>query len=124
MFPQRAESVDSFSANPATGQPEAGKRTSDSPRALPGQSTILPFPARGTAPVRNPVFDYGDTAPKTRNRRNPLRGHLTSVSIAIVEANKLEHTPGMLDWIREGAASARVLADEFDRILEIGRTQQ
>ncbi len=31
MFPPRAESVDSFSHQPATGQPESGNRASDSP---------------------------------------------------------------------------------------------
>jgi hypothetical protein len=31
MFPPRAESVDSFSLQPAIGQPESGNRTSESP---------------------------------------------------------------------------------------------
>jgi hypothetical protein len=31
MFPPRAESVDSFSLQPAIGQPESEKRTGDSP---------------------------------------------------------------------------------------------
>ena len=78
------------------------------------------FPRRNAAPMghafRNPSFDPGQTAPKTRNRRNPLRQHLESVSIAIVEANRLDHTPGTLDWIRDGAAAARMLADELGRI--------
>lgn len=83
-------------------------------------SNVVTFPGGRSAPLassfRNPSFDYGQTAPKTRNRRNPLRQHLDSVSIAIVEANKLE--PSVPKWIRQGAQSARALADELSRIAD------
>jgi hypothetical protein len=53
-----------------------------------------------------------------RNKRNPLRGHLDALSVAIVEANKLDHyiDDDALEWIRKGEAAARTLADELARI--------
>ncbi|MGX4772004.1 hypothetical protein ACWAUC_19715 [Bradyrhizobium guangdongense] len=84
-------------------------------------SNIITFPGRNPAPLgyslRNSSLDYGQTAPRTRIRRNP-RDHLTNLSIAVVEANKLDHKDR--DWLcvlREGAQSARVLADELSRIV-------
>ena len=53
-----------------------------------------------------------------RSKRNPLRGHLDALSVAIVEANKLDHyiDDDALEWIRKGEAAARTLADELARI--------
>ena len=42
-----AESVDSFSAQPAPRLPEAGERASNSPRAIPGPSNVFAFPGGG-----------------------------------------------------------------------------
>lgn len=84
-------------------------------------SNIIDFPGCSAGALgytlRNPSFDYGQRAPKTRNRRNPLRKYLESVSLAIVEANKLDPPPETLELVRQGAASARALADEFTRII-------
>ncbi|MGY4437051.1 hypothetical protein ACVWWO_009528 [Bradyrhizobium sp. F1.13.1] len=49
MFPPRAESVDSFSAHPATGQLETGKLTSESPTRVTGQPNVLTFPGNRPA---------------------------------------------------------------------------
>ena len=48
-----------------------------------------------------------------RSKRNPLRGHLDALSVAI-EANKLDHyiDDDALEWIRKGEAAARILADD------------
>jgi hypothetical protein len=53
-----------------------------------------------------------------RSKRNPLRGHLNALSVAIVEANKLDHyiDDDALEWIRKGEAAARTLAEELARI--------
>ena len=52
-----------------------------------------------------------------RSKRNPLRGHLNALSVAIVEANKLDHyiDDDALEWIRKGEAAARTLAEELAR---------
>ena len=49
MFPQRAESVDSFPAQPPTGQPETGERTSDSPRPVARPSNVIDLSAARAA---------------------------------------------------------------------------
>jgi hypothetical protein len=53
-----------------------------------------------------------------RSKRNPLRGHLNALSVAIVEANKLDHyiDDDALEWIRKGEAAARTLAEELARV--------
>jgi hypothetical protein len=55
-----------------------------------------------------------------RFAKNPLRKHVTLLSIAIVEANKLdEFIDGeALEWIRKGIAAARILADELGGLVE------
>ena len=52
--------------------------------------------------------------------RNPLRKHLNTLSSAIVEANKLNppDPAESLEWVREGAEAARVLADELARAVK------
>lgn len=56
MLPPRAESVDSFSAQPAIGQQKAEKRTSESRKpALAGLATVsVAWPAAATEP--DPIF--------------------------------------------------------------------
>ncbi|KJC37713.1 hypothetical protein UP06_30365 [Bradyrhizobium sp. LTSP857] len=64
MFPPRAESVDSFSSHPATGQPEPGKRISESRKPAEGLSrrtmlgalAVLPVALPAAAAVPDPVF--------------------------------------------------------------------
>ncbi|MGY4409132.1 hypothetical protein ACVWW4_000868 [Bradyrhizobium sp. LB7.1] len=69
MFPPRAESVDSFPANPATGQPETGERTSDYPRPVASQSNVLTFrsnrPASNVRELHNASFNYGSGTART-----------------------------------------------------------
>ena len=51
----------------------------------------------------------------TRFAKNPLRKHVTMLSMAIVEANKHDQFIDRdgLDYIRKGAEFARILADEL-----------
>jgi hypothetical protein len=57
---------------------------------------------------------------RLRFAKNPLRQHVTSLSIAIVEANKLdEFIDGeALKWIRKGVDAARILADELGSLAD------
>lgn len=55
MFPPRAESADSFSPEPATGQPETGKRTSEPRRPTEGLSRRNMLGALATLPVALPA---------------------------------------------------------------------
>lgn len=89
MFPPRADNVVAF----ARSEPKR------------------PMLARPYVSI--PETEY---APRpTRFAKNPLRKHVTMLSIAIVEANKhdqfIDHDG--LDYIRKGAESARILADEL-----------
>lgn len=117
MFPPRAESVDSFSLQPAIGQPESQTLAGDSRRPAEGPSAaILSFPrARPIARhyVSTPQSEY-ERRP-LRFAKNPLRQHVRSLSIAIVEANKLDEfiDGDALTWIRKGVEAARILADEL-----------
>lgn len=64
MFPPRAESVDSFTAQLATGQPKTGKRPSESRRPAEGLSrrnmlgalAVLPVALPAAAAMPDPVF--------------------------------------------------------------------
>ena len=69
-------------------------------------------------PIARPYASIPETEyePRpTRFAKNPLRKHVTVLSLAIVEANKhdqfIDHDG--LDYIRRGAESARILADEL-----------
>lgn len=53
-----------------------------------------------------------------RNRRNPLRRQLTSISVAVTMANRLEITPGEIDWIIEGAKAAFEVAERLTLIVK------
>jgi hypothetical protein len=58
--------------------------------------------------VSAPEYEY---APRPRRfAKNPLRQHVTVLSMAIVEANKL--------YIRRGVEAARILADELGRLAD------
>jgi hypothetical protein len=65
-----------------------------------------------------PEYEY---APRARRfAKNPLRQHVTMLSMAIVEANKLDEfiDREALKYIREGAEAARILADELGRLAD------
>jgi hypothetical protein len=82
-------------------------------------SNVVKFPFGGKS--RPIARQYASTpeeeyAPRPRRfAKNPLRQHVTTISLAIVEANKhdqfIDHDG--LDYIRRGAESARILADEL-----------
>jgi hypothetical protein len=82
-------------------------------------SNVVQFPgaaARRQACIATPDFDR---AYPRRNSRNPLRRHLDKISIGITEANKIDHIHDKwLEWIRNGAVSARVVADALDTIVK------
>jgi len=68
--------------------------------------------------VSTPEYDY--TPRPRRFAKNPLRQHVTMLSIAIVEANKLdEFIDGeALKYIRKGVEAAHILADELGRLAD------
>jgi hypothetical protein len=82
-------------------------------------SNVVKFPrpiARQYAST--PEYEY---APRTRRfAKNPLRKHVATLSIAIVEANRLDEfiDREALKYIREGAEAARILADELGRLAD------
>jgi hypothetical protein len=58
--------------------------------------------------------EYRGRAHPRRNSRNPLRVHLQRVSIAITEANRIDHVDDdWIDRIRRGVEAVRALADEL-----------
>jgi hypothetical protein len=59
MFPPRAESVDSFSVQPAIGQPETGKCTSESRKSAQGLSRRTMLGALAVLPVALPAAAAG-----------------------------------------------------------------
>ncbi len=72
MFPPRAESVDSFSTQPAIGQPESGNLTSDSPKpvqALLPSATVLELRPRAINPPIQRVEDASLSPWKAASRR-------------------------------------------------------
>ncbi|MET4319296.1 hypothetical protein [Bradyrhizobium sp. RT5a] len=136
MFPPRAESVDSFSSHPATGQPEAGERISGSPSSVPSRSNVLSFP--GNRPASN-VRELHNSAPggyepRTTGRqlasrkRNLLRHPCNRVSLAVTIAGRIQRGEEIGCWgsdpiteLRKGAAAARevaialeIMAEEYD----------
>ncbi|WP_377830327.1 hypothetical protein ACFKHW_17355 [Bradyrhizobium lupini] len=82
MFPPRAESVDSFSPQPATGQLETGERTSGTPRPIASQSNVFTFPsARPASNVRelqNPSFDDDRARWRSPNYKSSGRPNMHS----------------------------------------------
>ena len=68
-------------------------------------------------------FRYPNVNMPPRPRRyakNPLRQHVSSLSLAIVEANKLDEfiDADALKWIRDGITASRILADELGRLAD------
>lgn len=144
MFPPRAESVDSFSSQPAIGQPETGKRTSESrepaeglsPREvmtniidLSGRIAARALPPENVRPVEFPVTGR-QRAGRGRNR---LRQPCHTVSHAVTIAGKLRRgevlradqyfDEGAMLW--KGVEAARLLAAELEAIAEKhGRADQ
>jgi hypothetical protein len=62
MFPPRAESVDSFSLQPAIGQSDGQTLIGDSPKPAEGPSNVVKFQVRKTHDVGAPV-PLGEPAP-------------------------------------------------------------
>jgi hypothetical protein len=122
MFPPRGESVDSFSLQAGIGRPESQTLTGESRRPAEGQSAaILRFPRA------RPIARHYASTPRSeyeprplRYARNPLRQHVTALSIAIVEANKFDEfiDGDALTWIRKGIEAARILADELGGLVD------
>jgi hypothetical protein len=84
-------------------------------------ATVVSFPR--PQPIAR---HYASTSQSEYERRplrfakNPLRKHVTRLSIAIVEANKLDEfiDRKALEWIRDGVTAACVLADELGRLAD------
>jgi hypothetical protein len=122
MFPPRAESVDSFSPQPATGQRGSQTLTGESRRPAEGPSAaIISFPRA------RPIARHYASTPRSeyeprplRFAKNPLRQHVTMLSIAIVQANTLDEfiDREALKDIRDGVEAARVLADELGSLAD------
>jgi hypothetical protein len=122
MFPPRAESSDLISRQCAPNHRMDETPPGDSPRPAEGPSAaIISFPrSRPIARhyVSTPEYEY---APRPRRfAKNPLRQHVTTLSMAIVEANKLDE---FIDcearkYIRNGIEAARILADELGRLAD------
>ncbi|MET3346660.1 hypothetical protein ABIF52_007041 [Bradyrhizobium japonicum] len=129
MFPSRAESVDSFSSQPAIGQRETEKRTSESRKPAEGlPSNIIDFRSASARriPVPTDPAEPRVTAHQLAGRkRNPLRHYYSRIAGAVTIAGKLHRgealrSEGWIDelkWLREGAKAARILADELDVIV-------
>jgi hypothetical protein len=100
MFPPRAESVDSFSHQPAA---------------------VIRFPRSRPIARQYVTIPESDYCPRSRRyAKNPLRQHVTRLSTAIVEANKLGEFIDCeaLKDIRKGIEAARILADELGRLAD------
>jgi hypothetical protein len=86
-----------------------------------GVPAIINFPrvqpiARHYVSTPEPLY-----APRPKRfAKNSLRQHVTSLSLAIVEANKLDEFIDCqsLKWIRAGEVAARTLADELGRLAD------
>ena len=102
-------------------------------------SNIIDLSARIAAralPSENvTAVDFPVTArQRAGRRRNPLRHYHSQAAIAVTIAGKLHRGEPLrtedwideLKWLREGAAAARLLADELERIAEQhgGRAEQ
>jgi hypothetical protein len=101
--------------------PRAGK----SPFRLVGGIDVAATPdeAARHIPIARPYASTPASEYLPRPRRyakNPLRRHVTRLSMAIVEANKLDEFIDCeaLKYIRNGIDAARILADELSRLAE------
>jgi hypothetical protein len=82
-----------------------------------GKTTNRPI-ARTYCSMPDDEYEY---VPRSRRfAKNPLRRQVTILSVAIVEANKLDECidGDSLRWIREGVEAARILALELGRLAE------
>jgi hypothetical protein len=84
-------------------------------------AAIIHFPR--PRPIARPYVSTPDDEYEPRPLRyakNPLRQHGTRLSIAIVQANKLDEFIDRtgLEYIRKGAEAARILADELGRLAD------
>jgi hypothetical protein len=122
MFPPRAESVDSFLPRPAPDHRSGETPPGDSPKAAEGPTAaIIRFPR--PHPIARHYVSIPDEGHHSRPRRyakNPLRQHVTRLSMAIVEANKLDEFIDCeaLTYIRKGIEAARILADELGHLAD------
>lgn len=138
-IPPRAESVDSFSCQRATGQPETGKRTSESSKPAEGMTNIIPFARPEARPTVLPPenirpVEFRETGrQRASRRRNRLRQPCHTVSHAVTIAGKLLRgealradqyfDEGAMLW--KGVEAARLLAVELEVIAEEhGRADQ
>jgi hypothetical protein len=74
-------------------------------------AAILSFPRPRPIARHYVSTPESNHAPRPRRfAKNPLRKHVTELSIAIVEANKLDEFIDCeaLKWIRDGVAAARI----------------
>jgi hypothetical protein len=79
-------------------------------------AAIISFPR--PRPIARQYLSTAESEYAPRPRRyakNPLRQHVTRLSMAIVEANKLDEfiDAEALEYIRKGVKAARILADEL-----------
>lgn len=126
MFPPRAESVDSISAQPAVDHRPEERPSGDSPRPAEGTSNVIVFPRAAERRV-----SYAPTEPagprvtgrqRAGFKRNPLRRLYSRTGMAVTIAGKLHRgeplrAEGWIDelkWLRQGAEAARLLAEELD----------
>jgi hypothetical protein len=84
-------------------------------------AAIIRFPR--PRPIARQYVSIPDEDYYPRSRRyakNPLRQHVTRLSMAIVEANKLDEfiDCDALKYIRKGIEAARILADELGRLAD------
>src|SRR4051812_20049617 len=103
MFPPRAESVDSFAHQPATGQPETGERTTDSPRPITGQPNVITFPTKSPPPTPRPAASPAPGRQRAGRQRNPPRHYHSQAATAVTIAGKLHRGEPLRaeDWIDE-----------------------
>jgi hypothetical protein len=70
------------------------------------------------AAVDRVLIERRERPPHRRHRRNPLRKQYQTLELAIVEANRDQHHPERLQYIRRGVEAARILAEELARIAD------
>ncbi|MBR0762836.1 hypothetical protein JQ613_21285 [Bradyrhizobium japonicum] len=131
--------MDSLSAQPATRQPETGKRTSESRKPAEGMTNVIPFARPEARPTVLPPeniqpIDFPVTRrQRASRRRNLLRQPCDTVSHAVTIAGKLQRgealradqyfDEGAMLW--KGVEAARLLAAELEVIAEEhGRADQ
>jgi len=101
--------------------------TIERPMFPPRAETKLPTAAiisfRRPRPIARQYLSTAESeyAPRSRQyAKNPLRQQVTRLSVAIIEANKLDEfiDAEALKDIRKGVEAARILADELGRLAD------